>query len=116
MAKFMILMRESEHAWSKLTPEEQQALLEKYYTWVKELRERGQMLGGDALSGGGRELRTVDGTIVDAPYTEIKEVVTGYFIIEAEDLNHATEIARGCPALGHGESVVVRQTGHHSAD
>ena len=116
MPKFMVLMRENDHAWSRLAPEEQQRLLEKYYAWVRGLKEKDLMRGGDALSDGGRELCMVDGEIVDAPYAETKEVVTGYFLIEAPDLETAAEIAGGCPALGHGETVLVRRTGHHSAD
>ena len=116
MPKFMILMQENDHAWSRLAPEEQQRLLEKYYAWARELKEKDFMRGGDALSDGGRELRVVGGDVVDAPYTETKEVVTGYFLIEAPDLEAAAQIARGCPALGHGETVLVRRTGHHSED
>ncbi len=50
--------------------------------------------------------------MVDGPFTETKEVLTGFFIIEARDLDAAVEIARGCPALTHGERVVVRSIGH----
>lgn len=60
----------------------------------------------------GRILRAVDGEIVDSPFVETKEVLTGLFVVEAADLDAATAIARGCPALGHGEIVEVRPIGH----
>lgn len=112
MPNFMILLHENDGAWRKLSESQRQALLEAYYAWVRELRNKNVMRDGNPLAEGGRVLRVVDGEIVDGPYTETKEVITGYFLIEATDLAAATEIARGCPALGHGESVVVRQTGH----
>ena len=34
------------------------------------------------------------------------------FLVEAADLAAATKLARGCPALVHGETVVVRSVGH----
>ncbi len=112
MAKFMILMTENDDAWAKFSPEEQQKLLGGYYAWVERLRKDKLLVGGDALGRGGRTLRAEGGRVVDGPYTETKEVITGYFMIEAKDLDAATEIARGCPALGHGESVLVRPVGH----
>lgn len=112
MPNFMILLRENDRAWSKLSPEEQQRLLEQYYAWADHLRTNGHFKGGAALAESGRVLQVVNGEIVDGPFTETKEVVTGFFMIEAMDLAIATEIAKGCPALGHGETVIVRQTGH----
>jgi hypothetical protein len=41
-----------------------------------------------------------------------KDVLTGYFTIEARDLADATEVARGCPALIHGDTAIVRPVGH----
>lgn len=112
MPNFMIMMHENDRAWARLSPEEQQRLLEKYYAWADQLRKNGQLKGGAALSENGRVLQVVDGEIVDGPFTETKEVVTGFFLIEASDLAAAVDIAKGCPALGHGETVIIRQTGH----
>ena len=36
--------------------------------------------------------------------------ITGYSVIEAADLDAATEIARGCPTLANGGSVEVAET------
>lgn len=112
MAKFAIFMREDDDAWRKMAPEVQQQLLSKYYAWVRELKERNAFVGGEPLRNGGRLLQNVAGDIVDGPFTETKEVLTGFFLIEAADLAEATAIARGCPALGHGEKVELREIGH----
>lgn len=108
MPGYMILLRENDDAWANLSAEEKQALMQKYFAWVKELRGGGHMRGGDPLARGGRVLRASAAGIVEGPYTETKEVITGYFLIEAADLDEAARLARGCPALGHGESLLVR--------
>ena len=108
MAQFIILLEENDNAWAKLSPEERQEIMQRYIAWVRELRSKDLMKAGEPLGRGGRALRVVDGQLVDGPYTETKEVLTGFFIIEAPDLDAATEIAKACPALAHGERVLVR--------
>lgn len=112
MPKFIVLMTENDNAWSKIPPAEQEALLKKYFAWVDELKKKDQFRGGEPLGGPGRKLHMVGGKLVDGPFTETKEVLTGFFLIEAKDLDEAAAIAKGCPALTHGESVVVRPVGH----
>ncbi len=112
MAQFLVLMRETDHAWSKLPSAKQEELLKLYFAWVDKLKAEKAFVGGNPLGPGGRLLKTVDGLITDGPFTETKEVLTGYFVIEARDLAHATEMARGCPALVHGETVELRAVGH----
>lgn len=112
MANFIVLMEENDNAWAKLSPEEQQDILKRYFAWVDELRSKQIFRSGEPLQSGGRVLSIVNGAVVDGPFTETKEVLTGFFIIEAPDLDAAAAIARGCPALTHGERVVVRAIGH----
>lgn len=46
---------------------------------------------------------SVRGTVVtDGPFIEAKEVIAGFFILEAHDLDHALKIARACPATWRG--------------
>lgn len=116
MPRFMVLLKEDDHAWARLSAEEKQALMQKYFAWVKELRDGDHMRGGDPLATGGRVLRVAGGEIVEGPYTETKEVITGFFMIEAADLDEAARLARGCPALGHGESVLVRPVAEMDED
>jgi hypothetical protein len=52
--------------------------------------------------------------VVDGPYTETKEVIGGYFLIEAADESEAVEIAKACPGLTRGGVVEVRGIIDHS--
>ena len=112
MPQFVVLMTENDDAWGRLPDAEQQALLAKYYAWIAVLKSGDRMRGGAPIGEPGRVLRAVGGQIVEEPLTATKDVLTGYFTIEAKDLADATEVARGCPALLHGETVIVRPVGH----
>ena len=112
MAQFMILMFEDDDAWAGLSEGTRDALLKRYYAWVAQLRSESQLVDGDPIGRGGVVLRAEGSRIHSEVYAAQKEVLTGYFKIEARDMEHATEIARGCPALRHGEMVMVRPIGH----
>ena len=112
MPRFVILMREDDDAWSRLPETERDRLLELYGAWVGELREKGAFVSGAPLGAGGRILRHHDGDFREAVYAETTQVETGWFVIEAANIDAAARLARGCPALLHGETVVVRPVGH----
>ena len=40
--------------------------------------------------------------ITDGPFIESKEVLAGFFVLEARDLDHAMQIAKECPATWRG--------------
>jgi hypothetical protein len=72
----------------------------RYMAWADSLRQKDQMVGGEKLAAhGGRQFRVKDGKTVvsDGPYAEAKDVVGGYFVIEAKDLAEAEAIVRDCP-------------------
>ena len=46
--------------------------------------------------------------VVDGPFSETKEAVGGYLVLQADSLDEAVEIARSMPTLRHGISVEVR--------
>lgn len=111
MPQFALLMREDDNAWSRLPEKEQERLLGLYLAWVKTLKAKGALVTGAPFGPGGRIIRNRDGEFRESVYSERRQVETGFFLIEAKDLEDATQLARGCPALGHGETVVVRPVG-----
>jgi hypothetical protein len=46
--------------------------------------------------------------VTDGPFPEAKELVGGFFVVNAEDINEAAEIAKDCPSFELGGSVEVR--------
>jgi len=85
----------------------------KYIAWADGLRQKGQMVGGEKLTAsGGRQLRSSGGKLVasDGPYAEAKDVIGGYFVLEAKDLAEAEALTRDCPhmALAPGNWAEIR--------
>ncbi|MEZ6096123.1 MAG: YciI family protein [Pirellulaceae bacterium] len=69
--------------------------------------------GGDALLPVGKVI-TSNSAVTDGPFIEAKELVGGYSIVEADSIDHAAEMAKGCPVLTHGGNVEVRQLAGYS--
>jgi hypothetical protein len=110
MKRFMITLRGQPSEWNKLPETEQTRLIHTYMAWVEKLKKENGFQGGSEMDWNARELRTVNGKIVvDGPFPETKEILTGYFIISADSLDSAVETAKGCPALTHGDTVVVAE-------
>jgi hypothetical protein len=45
----------------------------------------------------------------DGPYAELKEIVSGYFLIDAADYQEAVAIATSCPHAQSRGSIMVRE-------
>ena len=111
MARFMLLMRGGAMEYVDYSAEEIQKAIEKYETWARRLIQQGQLRGGDKLrDDGGRLVHSQAGQIVvDGPFTETKETIGGYYLVEAASYTEAVEIARTCPILAAGGAVEVRE-------
>ncbi len=109
MAKFMFIYRGGEGEPAEMSPEELQSVMQKWMEWIGKGMEAGWMLdGGDALHPTGKVVQ-VDGTITDGPFAESKELVGGYSMIQADDLEQAAQFTAGCPIFEAGGAVEVRE-------
>ena len=107
MSAFLFLYRiESRSA----SPEEMQRQMTKWMAWMQDLSEKGHLKdAGQPLDLTGKVVKGVDqATVLDGPYAETKDLVCGFSIIEAQDIDQAAELAAGCPILCGGGMVEVR--------
>jgi hypothetical protein len=108
MAKFLFVYRRGRDLGSTITPEAMQQTLERWRVWIGEGLKKGWILdSGDALTQDGKVVRPPK-VVTDGPFVESKEIVGGFSIIEADTIETAAELAKGCPALLSGGSVEVR--------
>jgi hypothetical protein len=108
MANFAFVYRNRPENYARLTPEDMQKQMQRWQAWFAEGTEQGWLVNtGDALT---REGRLVDSKklVADGPFVEAKEVVGGFSLVDAADIDAAAEIAKDCPALAIGGSVEVR--------
>lgn len=94
---------------SHLSPEAQQAGMEKWFKWVQKLQQQGRYDSGEALLPGGKTIKGAKKTITDGPFAESKEIVGGYFVVNAKNLAEATELAKEYPDFELGGAVEIRE-------
>lgn len=79
--------------------------------YAHELGERGKLLAGDPLypveSATTVRVRNGGISVTDGPFAETKEMLAGYYMVDAKDLNEAIRIASGIPPAKYG-SIEVR--------
>ena len=108
MTKFLFIYRRGADAASKMTPEEMQQHMQKWQTWIGDGLQKGWILDrGDALTQEGRVVNAKK-VVLDGPFVESKEIVGGYSIVQADTIEAAAELAKGCPVLLSGGSVEIR--------
>lgn len=108
MAKFMFVYRNDSEA--EPSPEDMQKAMQVWGQWMEEGGKAGWLIdGGDALRPTGQVV-AADKTVTDGPFTESKELVGGYSMVEASDMAAAVELAKECPMITvHQGSVEVRE-------
>jgi hypothetical protein len=111
MSEFVYLFRtnEADRREHMGTPERAQHSMEAWLAWMRDLEARGHLKNpGQPLDGGGRVVRGNKRTVTDGPFVEIKDLVMGFIVVEAKDLEQAVELSRGCPMLDGDGSVEIR--------
>jgi hypothetical protein len=111
MSQFLYLYRMTEPARQEAmgTPEQAQQSMQRWMTWMQDLDKRGHLKDrGQPLERTGKVVRGQQKTVTDGPYTEAKDLVGGFTIVEAASIDQAVELSRGCPILDGGGSVEVR--------
>ena len=120
--KYVLMFCDTPELYDQVDPEAAKATYEEVFAWFGEHHAAGR------IADGGAELQPVttattvkagdDGpVVVDGPFSEAKEVVGGFTIVEVPDLDAALALARTWPPLKHpGVSVEVRPIVDHSGD
>lgn len=105
MPQFMLMLRDTGFP-ANISPEEIQAIIERYGAWMQKVRATGEKLH----DGEGRVVVRKDGgvAVTDGPYVESKEVIGGYFVVDAPDYAAAEKLVEDCPHLDFG-SIEIRR-------
>jgi len=111
MSKFILILRTDPALRTSLSPAEIQEIVERYRNWARAQAGKVVMEGSYKLARTGRMMAAPGGkvTVKDGPYAETKDVIGGFFMVEAPDYEAAAAIAQTCPHLDDG-SIEIRQT------
>jgi hypothetical protein len=106
MAEYMILIYEQEKPYQDMDEATVQQVLASHMRFQEQVAELGgTLVAGNALEPSATATTIRSDVVTDGPFAETKEVLGGYYLIEARDLDQALEIAKLCPALHGGVEV-----------
>ena len=118
MPKYLMLIVESEAPYAEAGEAVFGEVMAQHRAFSKEVADAGAtILGGEALQPTAtatylRGTRTAGVQTFDNPLPELKEVVGGYYLVEAADDAAALELAKRCPAgFGYIELRPIWETG-----
>jgi hypothetical protein len=92
---------------SRLSRDERQNVIDRFYAWLDQLVDEGKMKRGQRLTYEGKTIGR-QGAITDGPFGESKEVIGGYWFVLAHNLDEAAQIAKTNPCLDCGLLVEIR--------
>jgi len=105
----MYLFRGGEnHAHNANDSEKAAKNMQAWMTWMDGLQQKGILVGGEPLQPTGKQVNGTKKVITDGPFVEAKELVGGYLIVNAKDINEAVEISKGCPIFEEDGKLEVR--------
>jgi len=109
--KYLCLAYEEENTLNALGKSEWESLRDETLAYVNEMRSSGRLISTEPLQSvrTAATVRVRDGkvSITDGPFAETKETLGGFFLIDANDLNDAIQVASRWPSARLG-SIEVR--------
>jgi hypothetical protein len=101
--KYLLLLYGDESAERELSPEERRSIVDAHMRFHTTLRERGALVQGEPLDGraGAFTVRLEQGgkhLVTDGPFTETKEQIGSFYVVECGGRDEAVAIAEEVPA------------------
>src|SRR5688500_14345224 len=110
--RFMVIVKANEETEGAVMPSEK--MLDEMGKYNEELVKAGVMLAGEGLHPSSKGARVhFDGdkrTVIDGPFSETKELIAGYWLLQCKDMDECIEWVKRCPNPMEGESEIeIRQ-------
>ena len=112
MAEFLLLFRGVDRRNLNASPEQLQALMQRWTNWMGDIAQQGKLVGAQPLENTGKVVQGTKKLVLDGPFAEGKEIIGGYLLCKTETIEEAIELSKGCPILDFDEGTVeVRPLG-----
>jgi len=109
MEKFIYLFRGGQnHAHNAKNSQAAADNMKAWMTWMDGLAKKGILQGGEPLQPTGKQVSGKNKVVTDGPFVEAKEMVGGYLIVQAKDIDEAVEFSKGCPIFAEEGKLEVR--------
>lgn len=110
MSNFLYLFRGGDDHFATFSQEEKQAHMMVWQKWMGGLAQEGKLVDGLPLAPEGKVVVNRGEVITDGPFAEGEEMVGGYLIVTAKDMEEAVEISKGCPIFDYnGSTLEIRE-------
>ena len=109
MKDFMMIVIGADYTALGLSPEDMQNRMTKWFGWNDKMAQAGILKGGNALTPQIRRVSGSNRTVTDLSSAEVKEIVGGYYLVEAESFDTVQEIAQDFPDYDLGGTVEIRE-------
>lgn len=110
--KYLCLGYHDEQKLAAMSASERDAFLAECVAFDDALRKTGRVIDGQSLQSArsARTLRFQEGKMsaTDGPFTETKEQLGGFLVLEADDLNHAVRLMAEVPCRRLGGGLEIR--------
>jgi hypothetical protein len=109
---YMLLIVEPQGQRGERAPEEGQSLYQQMLDYAASLKARGVLIASDSLRAAAARLSVRGGrqSLIDGPFTESKELVGGFFLLDCATREQALGHAAECPAA-QWATIEVREVG-----
>lgn len=107
-AQFALLLYEGP-AYRQPAPGEEAERVREYGEWAGVRAEQGELVAGEKLREDPDVVIGADGSVETPPPPAGAARLAGFFVIRAADAGRAIEIARSCPHVRYGGSIVIRE-------
>jgi hypothetical protein len=109
--RYLCLIYDDEKKIGSMSQSESDKFMGEYFAFTDDIRKSGHMIHGEALqpvqTATTVRVRNGKASTTDGPFAETKEQLGGFYLIQANDLNEALQIASRIPSARTG-SVEVR--------
>lgn len=111
--QYVCLVYHRDSDWQAMTPAQRKQIDNDSGAYDRELEAKGHMVLAHALKSEAQSKvvrrRERKKLVLDGPFTESKEQLVGFIVIEAKDMEEAVEIGSNIP-MGRTGTIVVRET------
>jgi len=115
MAKFAVLLNHAPERYTQLDEDEYLTIIKDYVAWIEKTSAKGMYLGGEKLkSQPGKVLTRSDDPgnqagfeVHDSPFLEASEVLGGFMLLEADDMDAVIALVADHPHLKHNTTLQI---------
>ncbi|MEX0275293.1 MAG: YciI family protein [Flavobacteriaceae bacterium] len=108
MKKYLLLLHEDMERMQRLSPKDMQELTHAHMGWAQKLVESGHLIEGEGLQEKSIRISGKDSIVKDGPFLESKEMIGGFYYLQAKNLDAIVALAKECPCHLWGGTTEIR--------